>query len=213
MQKALAIFLICIVFACGCVQTPETDQTQIPTQSPAETTEETLQEIIPSETQTAEASPFPDALNLKEKYSYGDEVNGRIIAVDDAWIENSYWFHSVAHGYDWEFKPRDGNKFVFIELWVKHNGTSRELGAPPSGSLNLWYDGNFYSSLEEREGATAKITKPYNLWDDYYGGSIGRYEKREGFLIYEVPESITLDAAYIQANLGNMYEAPVWKLG
>lgn len=216
MQKVLVIFLIWFVFSvisCGCVQLPVSDESQIPEQSPVITSEETPKETTAVETETQQIVPFPDAMTLKTQYSFGDEKDGRIISVNDAYIEDSYWFHSVAHGYDWEFKPVEGNKFVFVELWVKHNGTSRELGAPFSGSINLWYDGNFYSSLEEREEAIAKITKPDNLPDDYYGGSIGRYEKREGFLIYEVPESMTLDKAYVQVNLGNVYGAPVWKLG
>ena len=213
MKKIVIFFIVILVFACGCIQMPESDETRDLSPQPTQEITQPPAEASPAQTPQQNLNPFPDALSLKEKFAYGDEKDGRIMAVDDAYIEDSYWYHSVAHGYDWEFLPDEGNKLVFIELWAKHNGTSRELGVPLPGNVNIWYNDKFYSSLEERDGAIAQITKPYNTPDDYYGGSIGRYGKQEGVLIYEVPKSLTLDKAYIQVNLGNMYAAPAWKLG
>jgi len=212
------IFLAALVllFSAGCVSMDSigdnTPATQAPTPAEVTMSVSTPEPTPQATTATQPVEQFPDALELKEKYSYGGEEDGRRMSVYNAFTDESYWYHSTAHGYDWEFKPEEGSQFLFIELWVEHNGTKRELGAPPAGNLIVWYEGVPYSSIEEREYAVERVTKPEILEDDYVGGSLGRYGKSEGFLIYEVPESLCTDRAYLEANLGNVYENAVWKL-
>ncbi|UUX92167.1 hypothetical protein [Methanoplanus endosymbiosus] len=210
------VFLAALVllFSAGCVSMDTIEDNTPATEAPTPV-KITMPTATPTPQVTEAPQPvdqFPDAMELKEKYSYGDEEDGRVMSVYNAFTDESYWYHSTAHGYDWEFEPKEGNQFLFVELWVKHNGTKRELGAPPAGNLIVWFEGVPYSSTEEREDAVERVTKPEILDDDYVGGILGRYAKSEGFLIYEVPEELRTDRAYLQANLGNVYGNPVWKL-
>ena len=208
-KLVLVILLFVIAISCGCVQTPATtdetpESTAVPTQ--IQTVAQT------SEPTAAPAEPFPDAIPLGQKFVYGDEEDGRILTLYNAFVVPSYWYHPVAHGYDWEYTPAEGNQFLFLELKIKHNGTKTELGAPHPNNINVWFKGQFYPHLAERDDATAPVTDPADVVDDYYGGVIKKPETLDGFLIFEVPNDLTFDRAYVQVNLGNVYGAPVWKL-
>ncbi|MBN1431598.1 MAG: hypothetical protein JW931_02380 [Methanomicrobiaceae archaeon] len=210
MKKICAfIILLILVFFAGCTGSPVDSSTTTPVPATQVVPEQT--DIITPEMTQAPESPFPDAIPLGKNFVYGDEKDGRILTIYNAFLVPTYWFHSTAHGYDWEYPPAEGNQYLFLELKVKHNGTKTELGAPFPGSVNVYYDGRYYSFLEEREGAVYKVTDP-NVGDDYVGGILNIHGTEDGFLIYEVPESLTLDEAYVQVGLGNVYGSPVWKL-
>lgn len=203
------LVFLALALSAGCTGTLPDQATATPTMTMAATT---VQTAAPAPAVTAEASPFPDALPLGKSYVYGGEEDGRVLTVYNAIVVPSYWFHSTEHGYAWEVKPAEGNKFLFLELKVKHNGTKTELGAPYQGSIYVWYDGQYYSYREERDGAIYRVTEPNNMDEDYYGGVLNIYDTRDGFLIFEVPESITVDRAYAQVNLGNVYGSQTWEL-
>jgi len=202
---AIILAVICILLTAGCATLPD---------QPAPTTEPTAVATTvatPIPTPTPEPELFPDALAPGEKFVYGSNETKIEMTVRGGYIDEYYEYHDKDWGRDGQVDPADGNKFLIIDLIVAHKGTKKEIGAPYPGSVFVFFEGHPYPCRDERAYSDKSLVNTQWTTEDYYGGILHVYERREGLLIYEVPESLTLDKAYVQANLGDE-TTPVWKL-
>ena len=136
----------------------------------------------------------------------------RELCVYDANLQSTYRFSHPDWGTNYgTAEPAAGMQFLFVFVRITHTGTAKEAGAPHPASINVFYDGTAYGYRTDRVGSVTDVVDFLGT-DDYYGGIIHIYEKREGFLIYEVPEAATPGALYVQANLGGGL-APAWRIG
>ncbi|NYT05117.1 MAG: hypothetical protein GKC04_01905 [Methanomicrobiales archaeon] len=204
------ILLAALLVTAGCTGVPPAAPAT-PTPAPEATT------VAPTPTAepTPEPEPFPDALPIGGEFRYGSEEDLREIEVYRAFTVATYWWHSDQTGSNWETKPQDAanNQFLFVQLKVKHLGTKKEIGAPhPTGCI-VWYEGRQYPVWTGRDNDSPPIIDLGLPIDDYYGGILRKYETRDGFLIFEVPKTLTPGDAHLAIALGNQYDVPVWKLG
>jgi hypothetical protein len=205
--------IICLLAAaqicCGCTTiTGGPADTPVPTASPTATPDPVTTVATPTPT----PDPYPDALAVGEVFSYGGEEDGRELSIYRYRVLDSYQIHHPDWGYNYgTVTPAPGKKFLFIFVRIEHNGTKKELGAPHPGSINVLFDGKTISYRTDRVG-TVTTVMDFSGDEDYYGGIIHIYEKREGFLIYEVPESFDPARGYAAVNVGNGI-IPVWRLG
>lgn len=205
----IGALIVGLLFVCGCTNPAAPPVTPVPTTEPATP--------VPTETPapTPTPEPYEDALVMGGAFQYGTEEDKREITIYRAFTVPTYWWHSTDTGSNWETQPQDAenNQFLFVSLKVRHLGTKKEIGAPHPTGISVFFDGTLYPSWSGRDNDSPPIVDLGLPIDDYYGGILRQYETRDGFIIFEVPKTLTPGAAYLLINLGNQYEAPVWRLG
>ncbi len=204
-----SLFILCILvgllFSAGCTQSTQ-QQAPTPTPTPEATTEATT-----VATPTPEPEPFPDALAVGESFRYGTDETGREVMVTRYTLQDSY---KIVHP-DWgmaqrEISPAEGDRFLFVFVEVAHAGTAKELWTPYPGNINIFSNDIYYPYRADRSDSVTTVVDTRGV-DDYVFEKIYQTQTKEGFLIYEVPASLTPDEAYVVMDLGNN-ERATWKL-
>lgn len=200
MQIRGIVLIACILIAAtafagctGTVQQPQETPTATPTPEPT----------TAAPTPTPEPALYPDALAMGEFYRYGTNETGREVTVDRYMLQDSYQFYHP----DWGMKkttklPAEGNQFLFVFLKVKHAGTAKELITPYPGSIYAVADGVSYSHRADRAESVTTVVDVRGV-EDYTFQKIYKTQTIDGFLIYEIPASVTAGDIYIAMNLGN----------
>jgi hypothetical protein len=204
---ALVILIVCAALASGCTQQAPAAVTPEPTGTPAP-------EVTPEATPTPEPSPFPGALALSEIYRYGTPENERELKVTRYALNETYHIYDPAWGTNYgTVKPAEGYQFLFVFLSVRHNGTGLETGAPFHGGFFVLSDGVYYSYKSDRTDSVTTIVDSFAARSEDYSSreTLRRWETREGFLVFEVPKTLSPEKTYITIDLGND-RVPAWKL-
>jgi len=212
LTPVLITFLLIAILAAGCGekvprQVPETPSvTTIPT--PPVTTE------TPRVTAVPEA--FPGALSLGTPYRYGREDIAMEVTVYKVKVMEEYDWWSPKWGRYWNTTPKRGNTFLFALVRFIDRGTARAL-LPAPHTLVLRSDGNSYVETTDRDNSLwikGIDVKQYEYYFEDTAGWIdpGESNKVEGFMIYEVPLSVTPQNSYIDVIFSGK-AAAVWKLG
>jgi len=206
--------LLAATFLAGCTQqavppVPATPEVITPTETtPAETTVATGTTIPPA--------TYPGALALGTPYTYGREDISMEVTIYRAMAMDEYWWWSPQWGRYWNTSPKKGNHFLFALVRFIDRGTAR--ARLPSQSMFVLHgdDGSAYTQTSDRDHSLwirDIDVKQYDYYYDITAGWIDPAEsnKVEGFLLYEVPENLTPDHAYLAATFSSK-AAAVWKL-
>lgn len=221
---ALPVALILLVVFCGCTGTPPAPQ---PVATPAPIT--TLASPVP----TATPDPYPNALAPNVPVSFGAGTKtGNITAygytlrptyswVDPSWNSPREQAESskpleTQKGYNTK-KPQDGNTFLFLYLNVAGTGTEA-VYAPSPKQIVVVSEGKTYeytslaSSQTIVDGETGK-QYDFQIGTGGTGGYIqpGKSNNVRGFLIYEVPQSLSPEKTYVIVTPDAKTQG-VWKL-
>jgi hypothetical protein len=227
-SAAMGILLIALLCS-GCMNTsPQTpSQTTLP--SPVITTPSTAT-IVPAPAVTA----YPGALALGQYATFGSEGRQAKATVYKYEIRPNYnWTaptfsspgssspasrpNEVQRGYTTQ-KPKSGNTFLFIYVSLVNTGTSA-IYAPSASQFVVSSNGTIYTYTSVQGSDVVIDTVPGTQYDyqTVRGGLVGYIQpgesnKADGYLIYDVPASITLKDAYVLVNLDYQNRA-VWRLG
>jgi hypothetical protein len=216
----LALVLMAALLA-GCGErvsrevTPETPATAAATPHPYTTMPETTTAPTAPLPTTPPIS-FPGALSLGTPYRYGREDISMEVTVYKVKVMDEYDWWSWKWGRYWNTTPKKGHHFLFALVRFIDRGTSRAL-LPAPHTLVLKSNGNSYVETTDRDNSLwikGIDVKQYEYYFEATGGWIdpGESNKVEGFMIYEVPLSVTPQNSYLDVIFSGK-AASTWKLG
>jgi len=179
-------------------------------------------------------TPYPGALSLKQETAFGiGGKNGTATVYSVRTQPNYTWtspsFNSVreqaeagdAHGTQRGYntkQPAAGNRFLFTYVRLTNTG-SGSMVVPSPGQFTVSYNGKTYP-YSSTGGSDVTIGGIQGTQYDYTigsGGTAGYIQPgagnaADGYLIYEVPDSIDLAKAYLVIALDPQHQ-PAWQLG
>jgi hypothetical protein len=190
---------------------------------------------------TPTPDPFPNALLLKDGFPFGENTDptkdttseGTIYRV---WINDTYTWHNDMDNAYYVQKPKPGNKYLFVFINAFNKGNLR-VWPPTSDNIKIHYNGQVYSPdpthfLPDKAKDLKEIpveVKEVQYFSKLFGTEYvedygfshgtqssylypGKSNAIDGYLIFEVPSSLTPDKAYAEiAFVGD--KGNVWKLG
>ena len=192
----------------------------------------------PTTVPTPTPDPFPNALLVKDGFPFGSDKVASEATVYRVWMNDTYqWHNDMDNRYYTEPRiPNPGFKYLFVFLNVFNKGDTR-VWPPTPGSVKVYYKGDVYSPdpihfLPDKSSdrkATAIEVKEVQYFSKLFGSEYvedygyshgtqyaylypGKSNAIDGYLIYRVPASLTLDKAYARVEF-NGNDVGVWKLG
>jgi hypothetical protein len=216
------VLLFVLLFS-GCTSTSPPVQTPTPVPTTAV--------VIQSPTPTA--VPFPNALALNEYATFGSaDMIGQAtvyrydIKPNYTWTSPSWNSPSeqgaaslplgIQRGYTTE-KPQEGNTFLFVYIRVLNTGKNA-VYAPSAKQFVLNSNGTLYNYSSVHGSDVIIDTVPGTQYDYQIGrgGTVGYIQPGEsngadGYLIYEVPSTLSPKTTYVVSNLDYQNQA-VWRL-
>lgn len=202
--------LIIAILLSGCAEHAAPQATETPAATPTLPPTTTLV----AETPSAPPEPFPGALSLGTPYRYGREDIAMEVTVSKVKLMPEYEWWSPKWGGYWNTSPKKGNQFLFVFVRLVDRGTIRAR-MPSQSMFVLHGDGNSYVETSDRDNSLrikGIDVKQFDFYFDTTDGWIEPTERVEGFLLYEVPASITPEHAYLEVTFSSK-AAAVWKLG
>jgi len=185
---------------------------------------------------TPTPDPFPNALQLKDGFPFGSGNIASEANVYRVWMNDSYQWHNDMDNKYYLETAKSGNKFLFVFLNVYNKGDTR-VWPPTAGNVKVYYNGQAYSSdpnhfLPDKASdrkATAIEVKETEYFSKLFGSEYvedygyshgtqyaylypGKSNAIDGYLIFQVPKSLTPDKAYAEIDF-NGNEKGVWNLG
>ncbi|MFA5613690.1 MAG: hypothetical protein WC993_04400 [Methanoculleus sp.] len=165
-------------------------------------------EVDFSGSRTRTATDTGEELVLLQRYLYEDRYRANDISImlAAATKVSTYWQYNEKT----EMVVADqGRTFLLVEVRATnlgHKGDSRvyRIQTPAISAFTLHYRDNTYSPV--------KLTPRTSLGESYGAATLDRYEKKSGYIAFDVPEALSLNECYVQVNLGEG-ESPVWSLG
>ncbi|WP_214084128.1 hypothetical protein [Methanoculleus sp.] len=165
------------------------------------------------DTMTVSANPaekevpeLPDALQPGERFCYDDTRGENTVSLI---IDRATWLHAfrTTGTKPVQYTAGSGMSYLLVVVKATHlghkgDGVNSRLQTPGVSAFTLHYSGETYRPLAS-PGQTDR-------GGSYSGVALNRHESVEGYLFFEVPESLDLSHAYIQANIGK--NNPVWLL-
>jgi hypothetical protein len=221
----IAVFgvLFFVLLFSGCTSTSP------PVQTPTSVPTTTVVKLSPTPT----AVPFPNALSLNEYAAFGSAdkigqatVYGFEIKPNYNWTSPSWNSANeqaaasqpleLQRGYTME-KPQESNTFLFVYVRVLNTGKNA-VYAPSAKQFVLNSNGTLYN-YSPVHGSDVIIDKVPGTQYDYQigrGGTVGYIQpgesnRADGYLIYEVPATVSPKTTYVVSNLDYQNQA-VWRL-
>lgn len=162
-------------------------------------------EVVDVNLSVVQPSAVPaDALVLMQRYVYDDRMGANEISLtlESAGIIHAYCLKGE------EITAEPGRAFLVVEVKVMNLGHKGErrvytIRTPDVSAFTLHYRGTTYSPIELVPGTT--------LGEPYAGVTLNRYEKKHGYIVFDVPDAINLSECFIRVNLGEA-GSPVWVL-
>jgi len=223
--------LIAVLLCSGCMNATPQSPSQTTAPTPVVTTlPPTNATIVP----TPAITVYPGALALGQYATFGTEGRQAKATVYKYEIRANYnWTaptfsspgsqsaasrpNEVQRGYTTQ-KPKSGNTFLFIYVSLVNTGTSA-IYAPSASQFVVSSNGTVYNYTSVQGPDVVIDTVPGTQYDYQIGrgGLVGYIQpgesnKADGYLIYDVPASISLKDAYVLVNLDYQNRA-VWRLG
>lgn len=190
----------------------------------------------PTAIPTPTPDPYPNALLLKDGFPFGSGKVASEATIYRVWMNDTYAWHNDKDNRFYVEKAKPGNKFLFVFMNVFNKGDTR-VWPPTSENVIVHYDGQVYSPdpthyLPDKtsdQKATAVEVKEVQYFSKLFGSEYvedygyshgnqlaylypGKSNAIDGYLIYQVPTSLTPDKAYAEVEF-NGNEVGVWKLG
>jgi hypothetical protein len=241
-----AVAIICIVAAClyfvglpgfsgtlGQGAGSPASMTQIPVATTA-----AEMTTLPTSTTVPTPTPitFPDALPLKQWFTFGKGTVESQATVYKFWVNDTYQWHNDMDARWYTQKPRAGKKYLLVFVNMVNRGTTR-VWYPKAESIVLHYDGMGYSPdpthyIPEKSGGNLEATpveiREVQYYPKQFGAEYvedfglshgtksdfvypGESNAIDGYIIYEVPSSLTADKSYVEIAF-NSQDRAVWRL-
>jgi hypothetical protein len=180
---------------------------------------------------------YPNALKLKSTFMFGNGTTWTSeAAVTRIWINDTYrWYNPVESQYETRAAP-SGKKYLFVFIAMVNHGTER-APLPPPGNIYVIRGGDLISPYalhplpKQNLDSAPKIVriaeieysrKIYSseMVEDYgysHGQKLayinpGESNAVEGYIIYEVPASLTPEKTFVTMVLPDKSQAE-WVLG
>jgi hypothetical protein len=233
MERATAIpaaAIIVLVLVAGCTGTGIFSEK--PTATPSATTVVTT--IVPPTT-SAPPDPFPSALALGEKFSFGTGKVASTGTVYRYWINDTYQWHNDLDNHYYTERAAAAKKFLFVFVQMNNTGDTR-VWYPPSTNIVVYYDGVAYTRDETHfipDKAYHPDDKPIEIGEIQYFEKLngdeyvedfgysrgtmsdflypGTSNSLDGYIIYQVPASLAPEKTYVAIPF-NSEDNGVWKL-
>jgi hypothetical protein len=163
-------------------------------------------EVVDINLPVAQPSTVPaDTLTLMQRYVYADRIGANEISIMliSADLIHEYYLNGE------EIAAEPGRAFLVVEVKVMNLGHKGErriytIRTPEVSAFTLYYRGTTYSPIKLVHGTT--------LGEPYAGVTLDRYEKKHGYIVFDVPDAINLSECFIRVNLGEA-GSPTWALG
>ncbi len=184
---------------------------------------------------TSPPDPFPNALHLKESFVFGEGSIASEGTVYRIWMNETYHWHNDMDNKYYVQKPKPGNKYLIVFINIFNKGDTR-VWPPTSGNVQVYYNGIKYSPdpthyLPDKSSdrkATAIEVREVQYFPKLFGTEYvedfgyshgtqlaylypGRSNAIDGYLVYEVPASLTPEKTYVEI-VFNGNTVGVWKL-
>jgi len=170
----------------------------------------------PAPAMTASAEPFPGALSVGTPYTYGRQDIAMEVTLYKVKAMDEYDWWSPKWGRYWNTTPSKGDHFIFALIRFVDRGTARALMPMTHTFVLRSGDGAYIETTDRDNSLWVKgiDVKQYEYYYEDTGGWIdpGESNEIEGFILYEVPESVTPQNSYISVIFTGK-AAAVWKLG
>jgi hypothetical protein len=208
-----ALFVTVLLAGCSGSAPPPVPETPAVTTEPATppSPDTTFAPLV-----TAVPELFPGALSLGIPYQYGREDIAMDVTVYKVKVMDEYDWWSPKWGRYWNTTPKKGNQFLFALVRFIDRGTARALMPMTHTFVLRSGDGSYVETTDRDNSLWVKgiEVKQYQYYYEDTGGWIdpGESNKVEGFILYEVPESVTPQNSYISVIFTGKASA-VWKLG
>lgn len=153
------------------------------------------------------ASPAPEEeLALLQRYVYEDRSRANDISLMLESVREIHTYH-LQGGEAVTAEP--GRMFLLVKVKVTnvgHKGDNRVylIRTPEISAFTLHYRGTTYSPVELVPGTS--------LGEPYGPVTLNRYEKKMGYIVFDVPEALIVSDSYVQVNL-DRENSPIWTLG
>ena len=180
--------------------------------------------------------PFPDALKIKDSFTFGSGEYVSEGTVYRVWMNDTYQWHNDMDNKYYPQVPKGDKKYLFVFVDVYNNGTTR-VWPPTSNNVKVYYQDTWYSpdpthyipDKGKNLKSTAIEVKEIQYYSKLFGSEYvedyglshgsqtaflypGKSNAIDGYLIYEVPGSLRLDKTYVQIAF-NGNDMATWKLG
>jgi hypothetical protein len=180
--------------------------------------------------------PFPEALRLKERFTFGSGKVTSEATVYRYWINDTYEWHNDKDNRYYVEKPGTGNKFLFVFVHLQNNGDTR-VWFPPAGDIIVYNNGATYTEDQSHykpdkaaddEAVPVEVKEvqyfPKLNGDEYaedfgfsHGTELaylypGASNAVDGYIIYKVPQSLSPEETYVAISF-NAQDRGIWKLG
>ncbi len=211
--------------------------TTTPVPTPVPTTPPATVVTIPVTTiPTTQPDPFPDALALKELFSYNEGKYASRATVYRYWMNETYQWHNDKDNRYYVQRPSAGYQYLFVFVNIENLGTDG-YPYPKTSMIVVHYGGNVYrvdTSHFLPDIATDRDARPIEIRElekqsDFFNMELvedygyshgttqdfvypGRGNAVDGYIIYEVPESLTPEKTRVEIVFDGQDRA-VWKLG
>ena len=179
---------------------------------------------------------FPDAYSIGELFNFNEGKYASRATVYRVWMNETYQWHNDKDNLYYTQHPKAGNKYLMVYVNIENLGSTAYV-YPKSSTIILHNDGNIYTidashSLPDKAGDRKE--KPIEILEiehqsdffkmenvEDYGYSHGMVQDFvypgqgnaiDGYMIYEVPASLTPENTYVEIVFAGPYRA-VWKLG
>nr|WP_303715677.1 hypothetical protein [Methanoculleus marisnigri] len=148
-----------------------------------------------------------EELALLQRYIYEDRSRANEISLILESARSTGLFYFV-DGSGKVVAAEPGRMFLLVEVKVTnlaHKSENRmyTIRTPAPRDFTLRYRGTSYSPITLAPGTS--------LGEPYAAATLGRYEVKTGYIVFDVPEALTLGECSIQVSLGD--GSPVWALG
>jgi hypothetical protein len=185
---------------------------------------------------TQKPDPFPNALRINDRFSFGSGNIASEATVYRFWINDTYEWHNDKDNHYYVEKPRAGKKFLFVFVHMQNNGDYR-VWFPPAGNIVVSNNGATYTEDQSHykpnkasdEDATPIEVKEVmyfqKLNGDEYAEDFGFSHGTElaylypgtsnavdGYIVYQIPKSLAPEETYVMISF-NAQDQGVWKLG
>ncbi|HII75534.1 MAG TPA: DUF4352 domain-containing protein [Methanolinea sp.] len=156
---------------------------------------------------TTSTNTFVGALSLLERYCYDDRYGENTLSLIIESTRKISSYHSVG-GAQEVVEAGSGRKFLIVVVKSTHTGHKSDgkrytVTTPDPKAFKLIYYDTQYSPMSVP--ATTSVGTSYKLT------TLNRYESVKGYLFFDIPATLEVTDAYLQADLGTAGK-PVWNL-
>jgi hypothetical protein len=207
------------------------------TQTPVMTTAGIVTTIpTPTTAPTPPPDPFPNAFAIGTWFNFSSGKTASQATVYKKWINDTYQWHNDMDNKWYTQKAKAGNKYLLVFVCIVDRGDTR-VWYPKASSIIVHYNNQVFSAdqshyIPDKSGGNVKATpievREVQYYHKLFGAEYtedyglshgtmsdyvypGESNAIDGYIIYEVPASLTADKTDIEIPF-NGQDRAVWNL-